>query len=169
MSTLETQEPIQAGQTIPDVKVTLLEQGKLDELSTAEFFRGKKVVLFGVPGAFTPTCSDRHLPSFLENAEQIRAHGVDEIACTAVNDHYVLEAWGASRGVGKRIRMLADGNGDFARALGLVNDSRPWGLGFRSRRYAAIVEDGTVTAIWVDSPGRFEVSGADQVLAELSK
>ncbi len=163
------QETIQPGQPIPAVKVTLLEQGKLDELSTAEFFRGKKVVLFGVPGAFTPTCSDRHLPSFLDHADELHALGVDEIACTSVNDHYVLEAWGASRGVGKKIRMLADGNGDFACALGLVSDSRPWGLGFRSRRYAAIVEDGVVSALFVDSPGRFEVSGAEQVLAELSK
>jgi peroxiredoxin len=155
---------IEIGQTIPDVKLKTTD-GK--DLSTTELCRGKRVVLFAVPGAFTPTCSDQHLPSFVERANDIKAKGIDTIACVAVNDHYVMGAWGNARGVGDKILMLADGNGDFARAMGLEMDSRAFGLGMRSRRYAALIEDCVVKDLKVDQPGRFEVSSAEVMLKAL--
>lgn len=155
---------IEIGQKIPDVKLKTTDG---QEMSTAELFRGKKVVLFAVPGAFTPTCSDHHLPGFVDNADAIRAKGVDTIACVAVNDHFVMGAWAKSRETGDKILMLADGNGDFARAMGLEADSRPWGLGFRSRRYAAVIDNGVITDLKVDQPGRLEVSAAEEVLKGL--
>jgi peroxiredoxin len=152
---------IQPGETIPDVKLKTTD-GK--DVSTADVFRGKKVVLFAVPGAFTPTCSDHHLPGFVTRAEELKAKGVDTIACVAVNDHHVMNAWANARGTGDHILMLADGNGDFARALGMEADVSAFGLGKRSRRYAALVEDGVVKALQVDQPGRLEVSTADAIL-----
>jgi glutaredoxin/glutathione-dependent peroxiredoxin len=155
---------VQAGDTIPDIRLKTTD-GK--DLSTAELCRGKRVVLFAVPGAFTPTCSDHHLPGYVLRAEEILAKGVDRIACVAVNDHYVMGAWGNARGTGEHILMLADGNGDFARAMGLEADFGAFGLGRRSRRYAALVEDGVIKALRVEQPGRLEVSTADAVLALL--
>lgn len=155
---------IEIGQKIPDVKLKTTDG---QDVSPAELFRGKKVVLFAVPGAFTPTCSDYHLPGFVDNADAIRAKGVDIIACVAVNDHYVMGAWAKSRETGNKILMLADGNGDFARAMGLEADSRPWGLGLRSRRYAAVIEDGVITDLKVDQPGRLEISAAEEILQGL--
>ena len=159
--------PIQIGDRIPDVTLRTIAAGRDREVSTDELFRGKRAVLFAVPGAFTPTCSDYHLPGFVEQADAIKARGIDLIACVAVNDHFVMEAWAKAREVGDRILMLADGNGDFARAMGLEMDSSRFGLGTRSRRYAALVEDGVLKAIHIDQPGRFEVSSAERMLESL--
>lgn len=155
---------IEIGQKIPDVKLKMADG---QDISTTELFRGKKAVLFAVPGAFTPTCSDYHLPGFVESANEIRAKGVDTIACVAVNDHFVLAAWAKARETGDKILMLADGNGDFARAMGLEMDSRPFGLGLRSRRYAAVIEDGIIKELKVDQPGRLEISTAEEILKAL--
>lgn len=155
---------IEIGQKIPDVKLKMADG---QDISTTELFRGKKAVLFAVPGAFTPTCSDYHLPGFVESAGEIRAKGVDTIACVAVNDHFVLAAWAKARETGDKILMLADGNGDFARAMGLEMDSRAFGLGVRSRRYAAVIEDGIIKALKVDQPGRLEISTAEEILKAL--
>ena len=155
---------IEIGQKIPDVKLKTTDG---QDMSTAELFRGKKVVLFAVPGAFTPTCSDYHLPGFIDHAGALRAKGVDTIACVAVNDHFVMGAWAKTKETGDKILMLADGNGDFTRAMGLEADSRPWGLGFRSRRYAVVLDDGVITDLKVDQPGRLEVSAAEEVLKGL--
>lgn len=159
--------PIQIGEKIPDVTLRTVAAGREREVSTGELFRGRRAVLFAVPGAFTPTCSDYHLPGFVEGADAIKAKGIELIACVAVNDHYVMEAWGKAREVGDKILMLADGNGDFARAMGLDQDSSRFGLGTRSRRYAALIEDGVLKALHVDQPGRFEVSSAEKILEEL--
>lgn len=155
---------IQVGDRIPNVTLRTVAAGREREVSTDELFRGKRAVLFAVPGAFTPTCSDYHLPGFVEHAEAIKAKGVDLIACVAVNDHYVMDAWGKARDVGDKILMLADGNGDLARALGMDADASRFGLGLRSRRYAALVEDGVVKSLNLDQPGRFEVSSAEKIL-----
>jgi glutaredoxin/glutathione-dependent peroxiredoxin len=155
---------IQPGATIPDVTLKTTD-GK--DVSTGDVFRGKRAVLFAVPGAFTPTCSDYHLPGFINRAEEIKAKGIDAIVCVAVNDHFVMNAWGNARGTGDQILLLADGNGDFARAMGMEADISAFGLGKRSRRYAALVEDGVVKALQVDQPGRLEASTADAILALL--
>lgn len=160
--------PIQIGDRIPDVTLRTIAAGREREVSTSELFRGKRAVLFAVPGAFTPTCSDYHLPGFVEQADAIRAKGIDLIACVAVNDHFVMDAWGKAREVGDKILMLADGNGDFARAMGLDQDSSRFGMGTRTRRYAALIEDGVLKAIHVDQPGRFEVSSAEKILEHLA-
>lgn len=158
---------IQVGDKIPDVTLRTIAAGREREVSTQDLFRGKRAVLFAVPGAFTPTCSDYHLPGFVEHADEIRSRGVDLIACVAVNDHFVMDAWGKARDVGDKIVMLADGNGDLARAMGLDADASRFGLGLRSRRYAALIEDGMVKAINLDQPGRFEASSAEKILEAL--
>lgn len=158
---------IQVGDRIPEVTLRTTAAGREREVSTGDLFRGKRAVLFAVPGAFTPTCSDYHLPGFVEHAGQLKDKGIDLIACVAVNDHYVMDAWGKAREVGDKILMLADGNGEFARAMGLDNDSSRFGMGTRSRRYAALIEDGVVKALHVDPPGRFEVSSAEKILDAL--
>ena len=155
---------IEIGQKIPDVKLKMTDG---QDISTTELFRGKKAVLFAVPGAFTPTCSDYHLPGFIDHADDLRAKGVDLIACVAVNDHFVMGSWAKTKETGDKILMLADGNGDLARALGLESDGRPWGMGFRSRRYAALLEDGVVKDLKVDQPGRLEISTAEEMLKGL--
>jgi len=137
------------------------------KLSSDELFKGKTVVLFSVPGAFTPTCDAKHLPGFVELADQIHAKGVDTIACTAVNDVFVMNAWGKSGGVGDKILMLADGNGDYAKALGLELDATGYGMGLRGKRFAIIAKDGVATHVNVEAPGEFKVSAADYVLKQL--
>lgn len=159
--------PIQVGEKIPNMTLRTVAAGREREVSTDDLFRGKRAVLFAVPGAFTPTCSDYHLPGFVEHADEIKARGIDLIACVAVNDHFVMEAWGKARNVGDKILMLADGNGDFTRALGMDNDSSRFGMGIRSRRYAALVEDGVVKSLNIDQPGRFELSSAEKILETL--
>lgn len=136
-------------------------------VTTDELFRGKKVVLFAVPGAFTPTCSAQHVPGFLANIDAIEGKGVDSIACMSVNDVHVMAAWGRDLGVGDKIRMLADGNGDYAATLGLDSDSRPFNMGIRSRRFAIIVDDGVAKSVAVDEPGQFKITSAESVLAQL--
>ena len=157
---------IQVGDSIPEVTLNVMSDGKPGTISTGEIFSGRKVVLFSVPGAFTPTCSAKHLPGFIELADEIRARGIDTIACMAVNDVFVMDAWSKSAGADD-ILMLADGNGDFAVALGLEMDSRAFGMGQRSQRFALVAEDGVVRQLYVEEPGEFRVSSADHVLANL--
>ncbi len=136
-------------------------------MSTDELFAGKKVVLVSVPGAFTPTCSMNHLPGFVDQANAIREKGVDTIACMAVNDVFVMDAWGKDRGVGDDVVMLADGNGDYAKALGLELDASGFGMGSRGQRFAIVVDDGVATHVAVEAPGEFEVSKAEAILGNL--
>jgi len=158
---------IAVGDTMPSGKFGVMTESGPADLSTDELFGGKKVVLFSVPGAFTPTCSLKHLPGFFELADTIRDKGVDTIACMSVNDVFVMDAWGKDQGVGDKILMLADGSADYARALGLENDSSAWGMGIRSKRFAIIVDDGVATTVSVDEPGQFEVSSAQAILERL--
>ncbi|MGH9063091.1 MAG: peroxiredoxin [Acidimicrobiales bacterium] len=158
---------IAVGERIPDVQVRTLGADGPKPVGTADVLGRGKVVLFAVPGAFTPTCSDHHLPGFLLRADDLRAKGVDTIACIAVNDAFVMGAWGRDRGVDGRILMLADGNAEFTRAMGLELDASAAGLGPRSRRYAAVLQDGVVTALEVEEAAGLEVSSADAVLAAL--
>lgn len=157
---------IQAGDRIPDATLSMMTSEGPDKISTADLFGGKRVVLFSVPGAFTPTCSAKHLPGFVDHADEIFARGVDEIACMSVNDVFVMNAWGKSANA-DRIKMLADGNGDFAKALGLEMDATGFGMGMRSQRFALIADDGVVTRLFVEGPGEFRVSSAEHVLSEL--
>jgi len=156
--------PISEGEKIPAVTVKTTD---MKDVTTEELFGGKKVVLFAVPGAFTPTCSEQHLPGYITNAEAIRAKGVDSILCVSVNDAFVMGAWGKERGAGDAVTMIADGNGDFSKALGLDFDGSGIGFGIRSQRYAAIVEDGVVTKLAVEEPMKFDVSSAEAILAAL--
>ncbi len=157
---------IQEGGKLPEATLHTIRDGAPAAVTTGELFSGKKVVLFAVPGAYTPTCSEQHLPGFVANAAAIRGRGVDDIVCVAVNDAFVMGAWGQERGAGD-ITMVGDGNGDFTRALGLEMDGRGFGLGTRSQRYAMVVEDGTVTKLAVEGPGQFEVSKAEAILEAL--
>ena len=155
---------IQAGDRMPAGTFGIMTESGPGKLTTGELFAGRKVILFSVPGAFTPTCSRKHLPGFVDHAEAIRARGVDTIACMAVNDVYVMDAWGRDQGVGDRVLMLADGNGDYSDALGLAVDSSRFGMGRRGRRFAIVVDDGVARHVAVDEPGRFEVSSAEAIL-----
>ncbi len=136
-------------------------------ISTDDLFAGKKVVLVSVPGAFTPTCSMNHLPGFVEQAAALKSKDVDTIACMAVNDVFVMDAWGKDRGVGDNVLMLADGNGEYVKALGLELDASGFGMGQRGQRFAIVVEDGVATHVAVEAPGKFEVSKAEAILAAL--
>ncbi|MGI9330332.1 MAG: peroxiredoxin, partial [Gammaproteobacteria bacterium] len=138
-----------------------------DSVSSADLFAGKKVVLFSVPGAFTPTCSAKHLPGYVQQAAELKAKGVDTIACMAVNDVFVMDAWGKDQNVGDKVLMLADGNGDYSQALGLGLDASGFGMGQRGQRFALLVDDGVATGVYVEGPGEFKVSAADAVLAAL--
>ncbi|MGO9426250.1 MAG: peroxiredoxin [Steroidobacteraceae bacterium] len=158
---------IKAGDRMPEGKFTRMGKDGPQKLTTDELFKGKKVVLFSVPGAFTPTCDAKHLPGFVELADQIKAKGVDTIACTAVNDVFVMNAWGKSGGVGDKILMLADGNGEYAKALGLELNATGFGMGTRGQRFAIIVKDGVATHVNVEAPGEFKVSAAEYVLKQL--
>jgi glutaredoxin/glutathione-dependent peroxiredoxin len=157
---------IRAGDRIPAATLTTMTASGPSPMSTGELFGGKKVVLFSVPGAFTPTCSAKHLPGFVERAEEILGKGVDTIACMAVNDVFVMHAWGKSARA-DRILMLADGNGEFTRALGLELDATGYGMGQRSQRFALVADDGVVSDLFVESPGEFRVSSAEHVLSKL--
>jgi len=157
---------IQVGDKIPAATFTVMSETGPKPLTTDELFGGKKVVLFSVPGAFTPTCSAKHLPGFIEHADEILARGVDTIACVSVNDVFVMNAWGKNAKADK-IVMLADGNAEFAKAVGLTLDASAWGMGQRSQRFALIAEDGTVSQLFVESAGEFKVSSAEHVLSAL--
>lgn len=158
---------IKAGERMPAGKFRTMTADGPKELTTSELFDGKTVVLFAVPGAFTPTCDARHLPGYVESAEKLRAKGVDTVACMAVNDVFVMNAWGKSQSVAGKILMLADGNGEYAQALGLDLDARGFGMGQRSQRFAIVVKNGIATQVLVEQPGKFEVSAADYVLGKL--
>jgi peroxiredoxin len=166
---------IQTGEHLPEGKLT--ECTEFDPangcplnpqpVDVATLTKGKKIVIFGVPGAFTPTCSVKHLPGYVKNADKFKVKGVDTVACVAVNDVFVLEAWRKSEGVGDTVKMLADGSGDFAKAAGLTFDLSGRGLGVRVQRFSAIVDDGVVKSLNVEEPGAFEVSGAERLLDQL--
>jgi peroxiredoxin (alkyl hydroperoxide reductase subunit C) len=158
---------IKVGDAIPSMKLIMATPEGPKETSTEEIFKGKKVVLFAVPGAFTPTCSAKHLPGFVQNAEAIKAKGVDTIACIAVNDAFVMGAWGKDQGTDGKVTMLADGAAQFAKALGLELDLNARGMGVRSQRYALVAQDGKVIHLAVEAPGGFEVSKAESILAAL--
>lgn len=158
---------LKVGDRIPDVTLMHMGEDGPTPISTEAIFSGKRVVLFALPGAFTPVCSARHLPGFLTHAEAIRSKGVDSIVCLAVNDAFVMDAWAKAHNVGETILMAADGNGDFTGAVGMEEDRRDRGMGIRSLRYAMVVEDGVVKCISVEQPGRCEVSAAESVLETL--
>ena len=159
---------LSVGDTIPDVKLMTLTPGGLKPVQSGEVLGTGKVVLFAVPGAFTPTCSDHHLPGFVMQADDILAKGVDRIACVAVNDPFVMGAWGNAQGAGDKVMMLSDGNGEFAARTGMELDLTGIGLGTRSQRYAAILQDGVVQEIFVEpNPGAVEVASSDAILKAL--
>ena len=159
--------PIAVGDTIPSMSLTQATVEGPRELSTETLFGGKTVVLFGVPGAFTPTCSAKHMPSFLENAAALKAKGVDTIACMAVNDAFVMQAWAKDQGVADEVVMIADGSANLTRALGLEMDLTARGLGIRCQRFALVAKDGKVTHVGIEEPGAFEVSSGSAILAAL--
>ena len=158
---------VNVGDPIPDVTLAVMGRSGPEQVSTDDLFKGKKVVAFAVPGAFTPTCSAKHLPGFVANADAIKAKGVDSIVCLAVNDVFVMDAWGKDRNVGENVTMVADGSGALAEALGLGLDLTERGLGVRSQRYSMIVDDAVVSALNVDESGTFEVSSAEKILEQL--
>lgn len=158
---------ISAGEKMPSGVFGVMTENGPGAVSTDDLFTGKKVVLVSVPGAFTPTCSMNHLPGFVDRAADLRAKGVDTIACMAVNDVFVMDAWGKDRAVGDDVMMLADGNGEYARALGLEMDGTGFGMGMRGQRFAIIVDDGVATHVGVEAPGQFEVSKAETILDAL--
>ena len=158
---------IKVGDKLPSVTLTQATAAGPKPIASDDFFGGKTVALFAVPGAFTPTCSARHLPGFVDKAEEIKGKGVDAIACLSVNDAFVMKAWGEAQAVGEDIVMLADGSGDFTKAVGLEMDARKFGMGERAQRYSMIVEDGVVKSLNVEAPGEFKVSSADYLVAQL--
>ncbi|PKP87539.1 MAG: peroxiredoxin [Alphaproteobacteria bacterium HGW-Alphaproteobacteria-17] len=158
---------IQPGEKLPDATFVKVTENGPEQVSTSDYFKGRKVALFSVPGAFTPTCSAKHLPGFVEKAGELKEKGVDEIVCTAVNDAFVMGAWGKSAGAGDAVTMLADGNGDFAEAVGLTMDGKAFGMGKRGQRFSMIVNDGVVEQLNVEAPGEFKVSSADHMLEQL--
>ena len=157
---------IQAGDRLPEVPLQRIRDG-VETVDTHALFDHRKMVIFAVPGAFTPTCSEKHLPGFVEHFEEFRSRGVG-VACVAVNDPFVMQAWGRSQHVPDDLLMLSDGNGDFARALGLEMDASAYGMGKRSRRFAIYAEDGVVRKVFVEAPGEFRVSSAEHMLSQLS-
>jgi len=158
---------VQVGDSIPDVTLAVMGESGPEQVSTGDLFGGKKVVAFALPGAFTPTCSAQHLPGFVDSADAIKAKGVDSIICLAVNDVFVMDAWGKDRNVGDKVAMVADGSGVLAKALGLELDLTERGLGVRSRRYSMVVDDGVVSALNLEEGGAYEVSSAEKILENL--
>ena len=159
--------PIKVGDKIPSVKLKTMTKDGMKEMTTDEIFGQGKTVIFALPGAFTPTCSAKHLPGFVGKAADIRGKGVDKIACLSVNDAFVMNAWGKDQNVGDNVLMLADGNADFTKAVGLEMDGSGFGMGLRSKRYAMVVENGVVKHLAVEAPGQFEVSSAEAVMKAL--
>ena len=157
---------ISVGDRIPDIKLVKATADGPQPVQSGEFFAGRRVALFSVPGAFTPTCSARHLPGYVEKADELAAKGINEIACTAVNDAFVLGAWNKAGG-SEAITMLADGNGEFAAAVGLEMDGTAFGMGKRGQRFSLVVNDGVVEQVNVEAPGDFKVSSAEHMLGQL--
>lgn len=158
---------IAKGDTLPAATFSTMTENGPEPVESAEFFAGRTVALFSVPGAFTPTCSAKHLPGFIEKAEELKAKGVDAIACTAVNDVFVMGAWGKAAGADGKVTMLADGNGDFVKALDLTMDGSKFGMGTRGQRFSLLVKDGVVAEVNVEAPGDFKVSSAEYLLGQL--
>jgi peroxiredoxin len=158
---------IKVGDKMPAGTFTRMSKDGPQKITADQLFKGKTVVFFSVPGAFTPTCDAKHLPGFVELADKIKAKGVDTIACTAVNDVFVMNAWGKAGNVGEKIMMLADGNGEYARSLGLELNGTAYGMGMRGQRFAIIAKDGVATHVNVEAPGEFKVSAAEFVLGQL--
>jgi len=155
------------GDTVPDVMVKTLGSSGVTDISIATLCAGRNAVLFAVPGAFTPDCSARHLPGFVEHAGDFKAKGIDLLGCIAVNDIFVMTAWAARKGSDGKVMMLADGNGDFTRAMGLVWDATMFGMGLRSQRYAMVLRDARIEKLFVEEQGAFDVSAAPSILAQL--
>lgn len=157
---------IQEGTKLPKATFMTMTADGPQPVNTDDVFKGKRVALFAVPGAFTPTCSAKHLPGFVEKSAMLKARGIDSVACVSVNDVFVMDAWGKQAGSAD-VSMLADGNGEFAKALGLEMDGSGFGMGQRSQRYAMVVDDGTVERLFVEGPGEFKVSSAEHMLSEI--
>lgn len=158
---------IKVGDKVPQATFTRMTESGPEPVDTDSLFQGRTVAFFSVPGAFTPTCSAKHLPGFIEKADELKAKGVDEIVGTAVNDVFVMGAWSKSAGADGKVTLLADGNGDFARAVGLTMDGSKFGMGTRGQRYSMLVEDGTITQLNVEGPGEYKVSSAEHMLGQL--
>jgi len=159
--------PIKVGDKMPSGTLTLATADGPQKVSADDYFKGKKVVLFSLPGAFTPTCDAKHLPGYVQQAGAIKAKGVDTIACMAVNDVFVMDAWGKHSNVGDNVLMLADGNGEYAKALGLEMDGRGFGMGTRGQRFAIVVKDGVAKDVEIEAPKEFKVSAAEYILGKL--
>ena len=158
---------INVGDRLPKATLIKATADGPQPVDSEDYFAGRKVAIFSVPGAFTPTCSARHLPGFVDKAEEIRGKGVDEVACVSVNDAFVMQAWGEQAGADGKVTMLADGNGEFAQAIGLTMDGSKFGLGTRGQRWSAIVNDGTVEQLNIEEPGAFNVSSAEYLMERL--
>ncbi len=158
---------IKVGDKLPEASLRLKTDSGITEVKTPDFFQGKKAVLFALPGAFTPTCSAKHLPGFVEKAADLKSKGVDTIACLSVNDAFVMDAWGKAQNAGEKVVMLADGNGDFTKKVGLAMDGSKFGMGERSQRYAMLIDNGVVKELFVEAPGAFEVSSVEHMLKHL--
>ncbi|NQV54833.1 MAG: peroxiredoxin [Rhodospirillales bacterium] len=158
---------ISVGDSIPAATLRFKDSSGVQQTSTGDLFKGKTVVMFAVPGAFTPTCSAKHLPGFVQNADAIRAKGVDAIICVSVNDPFVMSAWGDHQKVGDKVMMMADGNAEFAAAMGLDFDASGPGLGTRCRRFSMVAEDGIVKTLNIEEPGAFDISSAETILSQL--
>ena len=158
---------VKEGDKVPSGTFKVMTADGPKDVTTDELFKGKTVALFSVPGAFTPTCSAKHLPGFVQNAAALKAKGVDTIACTAANDVFVMNAWGKDQGCGDKVTMLADGSADFAKSLGLQLDLTARGMGMRAQRYSMVVKDGVISKLNVEAPGAFEVSSAEHMLSQL--
>jgi peroxiredoxin len=158
---------IKVGDKLPSVTLKYMNKDGMQTATTDDLFKGKKAVLFGLPGAFTPTCSAKHLPGFVTHAEDLKQKGVEVIACLSVNDAFVMDAWGKAQNAGEKVLMLADGNADFAKATGLTMDGTGYGMGLRTSRWAMVLEDGKVKTLNVEAPGAFEVSSAEAVMKTL--
>jgi peroxiredoxin len=158
---------IKVGDKVPSVTLMEKQEGGPAPVSTDDLFKGKKVALFALPGAYTPTCSAKHVPGFVQNYEALKAKGINSIVCLSVNDAFVMGAWGKEQGAGDKVRMIADGNGEFTRAVGLEFDASKFGMGKRSQRYSMVVDDGVVKQLHVEEPGAFEVSSAEYMLGKL--
>jgi len=158
---------IKVGDKVPAAKLQIKTKDGVQTKTTDEIFSGKRVVLFALPGAFNPTCSAKHLPGFVNNHQALKSKGIDSVACLSVNDAFVMDAWGKDQGVEDKVMMLADGNGEFTKAVGLTMDGTGYGMGLRSQRYAMVLDDGVIKTLNVEAPGAFEVSSAESILKAL--
>jgi peroxiredoxin len=158
---------IKVGDKLPSITLKYMNKDGMQTATTDDLFKGKKAVLFGLPGAFTPTCSAKHLPGFVNHADDLKQKGVEVIACLSVNDAFVMDAWGKAQNAGEKVLMLADGNADFAKATGLTMDGTGYGMGLRTSRWAMVLDDGKVQTLNIEAPGAFEVSSAEAVMKTL--